>query len=123
MLITTILIIIAGYFAASMNSVRVHYRKSLYSKWFPNKRSFFDESISWKNKFKRGDRNKGPRFLFSTTFLSFLTDFYNLSKFLVIVSLILGIQFYTPMFGIYDVIINYIIFALSYEGFKKFLVG
>lgn len=118
-----ILILLAGFFAASMHSVRVHYRKSLYSKWFPTKRNFFDESISWKNKFKRGDRNKGPKFLFSTTFLSFVTDFYNLSNFLMILSLIVGISFYTPMFGFYDILTNYLVFTISYEGFKKFLVG
>lgn len=122
-MITLLLIVVAGFFAASMNSVRVHYRKSVFSKWFPSKRNFFDESVSWKNKFKRGDRNKGAKFLFSTTFLSFLTDFYNLAKFITIVSLITSTIFYVPFFGLWDVAIFYLTFALAYEGFKKFLVG
>jgi hypothetical protein len=122
-MITLLLVLIAGFFAASMHSVRVHYRKSLYNKWFPTKRNFFDEGTSWKNKFKKGDRNKGNRFLFSTTFLSFLTDFYNLSKFLMILSLVVGMSFYTPTYGFLDIVINYVVFALSYEGFKKFLVS
>ena len=122
-MITLLLIIVAGFFAASMNSVRVHYRKSVFSKWFPSKRNFFDEGVSWKNKFKRGDRNKGAKFLFSTTFLSFLTDFYNLAKLITIVSLITSAIFYVPIFGIWDVVIFYLTFALAYEGFKKFLVG
>lgn len=122
-MITIVLIIIASFFAASMNSVRVHYRKSLYSKWFPNKKNFFDEGVSWKNKFKRGDRNKGARFLFSTTFLCFLTDFYNFSKFMMVLSLILAGFFYTSTYGPLDIIIGYFVYALGYEGFKKFLVG
>lgn len=122
-MITIVLIIIASFFAASMTSVRVHYRKSLFSKWFPTRRNFFDESVSWKNKFKRGDRNKGAKFWFSTTFLSFLTDFYNLSKLLMILCLITSMSFYSPLYGMWDILINYAIFALSYEGFKKFLVG
>lgn len=122
-MITIALLIIASFFAASMTSVRVHYRKSLYSKWFPNKRNFFDESVSWKNKFKRGDRNKGAKFLFSTTFLSFLTDFYNLSRLLMLLSIMVAMCFYTPMFGLWDALISYGIFSLGYEGFKKFLVG
>lgn len=122
-MITIVLLIIASFFAASMTSVRVHYRKSLYSKWFPNKRNFFDESVSWKNKFKRGDRNKGAKFLFSTTFLSFTTDFYNLSRLLMLLSIMTAMCFYTPMFGLWDALISYLIFSLGYEGFKKFLVG
>jgi hypothetical protein len=122
-MITLLLVLVAGFFAASMHSVRVHYRKSLYNKWFSTKRNFFDEGISWKNKFKKGDRNKGSRFLFSTTFLSFTTDFYNLSNFLMILSLIVGMSFYTPIYGFWDIAINYLVFALSYEGFKKFLVS
>ena len=122
-MISILLLVVAGFFAASMHSVRVHYRKSLFSKWFPTKRNFFDESVSWKNKYKRGDRNKGSKFPFATSFLSFVTDFYNLSKFIMVVSLITSITFYVPLFGYWDILINYAFFAVSYEGFKKFLVG
>jgi hypothetical protein len=120
---TILLIIISAFFLASANSVRVSYRKSIFNKWFPSKRKFFDESISWKNKFKKGDRNKGDKFLLSSTFLSFLTDFYNLAKFIAIVSLITSIFFYKPMYGILDIIIIYLIFSISYELFRKIIVS
>lgn len=90
-----------------------HYDKSIFSNLNPN---FWDPSVSWKSKYKDGDPKKGEKFLFSTTFLSFLTDSYHgiksLILFLMVISLnivygqniligvIISLLIYTFVFGI-----------------------
>lgn len=43
-------------------------------------RQFWDNEISWRNKYKNGDKTQGPAFFGSTTFLAPFTDGYHLMR-------------------------------------------
>lgn len=122
-MITLILIFISGLLNASMNSVRIYYKKSIFNKLFPKNRQFFDESVSWRNQFKKDTRNRVPRFIFSNTYLSFVTDFYSLCRFFMVLCFIIGIINYTQIVNpIADVILLYLVYSIANEQGKKFMV-
>ncbi len=64
---------------AVQDTITFHYDQSVFHTVRP--RQYFDPAISWRNKYKDGDPDKGPRFFGSTTFLVWLTDFWHLLKF------------------------------------------
>jgi len=43
---------------------------------------WFDPGVSWKNKYKNGDCNAGPRYPLSTSMLVMFTDQYHLNNFI-----------------------------------------
>lgn len=45
---------------------------------------FWDTRLSWKNKYKNGDKTQGPRFWKSTTWLVFVTDGWHLLQFIML---------------------------------------
>jgi hypothetical protein len=85
--------------------------KGLNDKWF-------NPALSWKNKWKNGIAKQGERFLGSSTIFAFLTDFWHLSKFLMIVSYILSICFYSILFSVWiDAILFFLITTITFEIF------
>lgn len=104
-------VLISALFAVWEKNI-VHYHRSIFNN---EKTNFWNLSESWKNKYKDGDPTKGPKFLFSDTFLAFLTDGYHLIKSIiislfmlilsintenVIINLFIGILIYTFVFGL-----------------------
>ena len=116
-----ILVLIAGMFNAIMDLCG-RYDETVFSK-FPKTRKFIDSSISWKNKYKNGDKNQGSRFLFSTKFLVFLTDMWHLSKTSMLLLLSLSIVEYNPIFVWYlDFPIYWIAFGTSFTIFYDYVL-
>jgi hypothetical protein len=74
MIFAFLLILIAGFCEGLMDSLQFHYKS-----FFKND-LFWNPEISWRNKYKDGDPLKGPKFLFSTTFLVSLTDGWHFMK-------------------------------------------
>ena len=115
-----IFVLIAGMFNAIMDLCG-KYDYTIFSK-FPRMRKFMDSSESWRNKYKNGDRSQGPRFLFSTKFLVFLTDMWHLCKTLMLFFLSISIVKYSPMIVWYlDFLIYWIAFGTSFTIFYDYL--
>jgi hypothetical protein len=55
-------------------------------------RQFWDNNISWRNKYKNGDPQQGPAFFGSTTFLAPVTDGYHLMRATSRYSAVVGIS-------------------------------
>ena len=73
------LAVIAGAAKAIMDTYTHHYDTSFFAKT----KSLFFAKDSWRNKYKDGDKNKGEKFLFSTTLLCFTTDVWHLAQSIV----------------------------------------
>jgi len=121
-IISIILIIIAGICNAIMDVLKTRYNTSIFTEL--KYQQWLKPSLSWKNKWKDGDINKGPRFFGSSTFFSFITDFWHLSKTIMLVCIMLAIVFYVPLFTWYfDFAIYYISFTIPFEIFySKILI-
>ena len=78
MIVTAILIALAGLLNGASDSLKFHFDQSFARNW---KALFWDPDISWRNKYKNGDPKQGRAFFGSTTFLVFLTDAWHLLKF------------------------------------------
>jgi hypothetical protein len=66
-----ILFLLAGCFEGIMDHLQFHFDKNNY---------FWNPSLSWKNKWKNGDKSQGERFFLSSTVFVFTTDGWHLMK-------------------------------------------
>ncbi len=72
-----ILVCLSAIAEAGMDKLQFHFYESIFS----NKRhKYWNPSISWSNKYKDGDPEKGEAFPFSTTLLVCLTDGWHCLK-------------------------------------------
>jgi hypothetical protein len=76
---TVILLAAAAFFNAVMDKLQHHYGESIFpqdwqEKFLWGSRQYWDPKESWKNKWKDGDKAKGPKFPFSHSAFVFLTD-------------------------------------------------
>jgi|2_EtaG_2_1085320.scaffolds.fasta_scaffold02313_2 hypothetical protein len=110
---------LAGLAEAIMDTVQFHYGKSIFSKFDPY---FWDPSISWKNKYKDGKPEAGPRFQGSTTFFVGLTDGWHLAKLCRNLFLFIGIFFLAYTYcDLWSVVLHVILCRLIYGiGFTVF---
>ena len=114
--ITLILIALAGICNAIMDVLKTKYNNSIFLNW--RNQTWFKPSLSWRNKWRNGDPSQGPKFFGSTTFLVFLTDFWHLSKFCMLMLISLALVFREPMFAWYiDFFIYYCTFTIIFEIF------
>jgi len=70
-----------GYCNSVMDKLAHHYSTSRFSQ--KKNQLWWDPDISWRNKYKDGDPDKGPKFFGSTTFLVFTTDAWHFYKWLM----------------------------------------
>lgn len=91
-------IAIAGFAEAVMDKLQFHYNKSIF-KGFRNQ-IFWNPKLSWRNKWKNGNKEEGERFLFSSSLLVGLTDGWHLMKSIRTLGLFLGLFFvvFEPIF-------------------------
>jgi len=80
LVISLVMIFIAGFFEGVMDILQFHFHSSIFS-LMPN-RYYWDPVISWRNKYQDNDPLLGPRFPLSTTFLVGLTDAWHTFKLL-----------------------------------------
>jgi len=85
--------IMAAVCNAVMDTLAFHYSTSKFKGFNP---LFWDVTKSWRNKYKNGRKDEGPKFFGSTTFLVFTTDAWHLFQFisnsLIIVSIVILAQ-------------------------------
>jgi len=114
--ISLIILAFAGICNAIMDVLKTRYNTSIFIDW--KHQTWLKPSLSWRNKWKDGDKTKGPRFFGSSTFLVWLTDFWHLAKMLMLVAISFAIVFSEPMFAWYiDFFIYYCTFTIPFELF------
>jgi hypothetical protein len=86
---SVLLIILAGLFKAAADKMSHHHELSI----FKNFGDWFNPSVSWRFKWKGGNKKNGERFWLSSTWLVFLTDGWHFFNFLMIWSVVLAIVF------------------------------
>ena len=132
-MITSILLLAAGILNAVMDKIAFNYKSSIFKDLNPR---FWDVKQSWKNQWKwplqpyTGWYYFGlytPRykenFPYSNTFLVWATDAWHLAKALMLGCIILGIVFYSPMFGwLIDAVVYYCIFTLAFTYFYSYIL-
>ena len=88
-----ILILVSAVGKSVMDKLQFHYSKSIFSK-FKNQQ-FWNPEISWKNKWKNGNKLQGESFFLSSTVLVFTTDAWHLFQNIFLNLLFLGLFFIT----------------------------
>lgn len=122
--VSLIFMIFAGIFNACMDVSKERWSTSIFR--FIGNEKWMNPAISWKNKWKNDGSGKytKEKFFGSSTFLVWLTDFWHLSKALMILSICLSIIVYNPIFNWYiDLVIMYLSFTITFElFFSKVLI-
>ena len=75
-----ILIVGAAFSNAVMDTLQFHYQKSIFSGASYNQ-EFYNPKISWRNKWKNGDRQQGEKFPGSSTCFVLFTDAWHFAQF------------------------------------------
>lgn len=122
-----LLIGIGGFSDALIDTILFHYDISI----FRNNRFnqyFFDNRISWRNKYKNRDEHQGSKFIGSTTIFVMFTDAFHLFKFIrkicIFISVALisyfqkDILFLVLMLFIYWIFYG-LVFTVFFEHFKS----
>lgn len=70
---------VSGFLDGTVETISHHY--SYFKRVFPNTNDgFWNPEISWRNKYKLGDPNLGPKFIGSKTIFAWSTDAYHLLR-------------------------------------------
>lgn len=72
--------LLAGVCMGVMDTLQHHFSVSI----FRNRGNFWNPKESWRNKYRNGEKEQGPKFPFSTTALVFLTDAWHFFQFLML---------------------------------------
>jgi len=120
--VSIILLVLAGIFNAIMDVLKTRYNSSIFIDW--KHQNWLKPSLSWRNKWKNGDKSKGERFFGSSTFLVWITDFWHLAKMLMLLCISFAFIFYSPMIAWWiDWFIIYCAFTVPFEIFySKILI-
>lgn len=115
MMLSLVLIMIAGVCNSIMDTLQFHYGASCFSNLNP---FFWDPKESWKNKWKNGDRSQGEKFFGSSTFLVCFTDAWHLFQTFMLLCFSFAIVLYSPMVNWWvDAIIYHAVFGIVFELF------
>ena len=122
MVISILLMIFAGFWNSVMDVLKTRYNTSIFASW--KHQTWLKPSLSWRNKWKNGDKSKGEKFFGASTFLVWLTDFWHLAKMLMLLGIAFAIVFYEPIVAWWiDWFILYCAFTVPFEIFySKILV-
>ena len=116
--ITLILIVFAGICNAFMDVLKTRYNRSIFNNLSWKWEKWINPAVSWKNKWKNGNIEEGPKFFGSSTFLVWVTDFWHMVKMLMLVCIMFAVVFYFPIVSWWlDVIILYFAFTKTFELF------
>jgi hypothetical protein len=121
--ISIIFIILAGICNACMDVVSFRWFTCVFCNGKPANERWFNPSLSWKNKWKPLSTTE-ERFFGSSTIFVFLTDFWHLCKFLMLLFITGAIVFYHPIINWWgDLLLIYSIFTVIFElFFSKILI-
>lgn len=86
-----LLTIISAISKAIMDKLQFHYDTSVFKNL--KQQEWWNPTISYKNKYKKGEKNNGPAFFGSTTIFVFLTDAWHFFQSIFLNALFLAIMF------------------------------
>lgn len=121
-----LLIAIAGFSDAIIDTILFHYDISKFKNPKFNQ-SFWNNTISWRNKYKNQDEKQGAKFIGSTTVFVMFTDAFHLFKFIRKICLFSSVAIISfvaenPLQLVFILFIYWIffglIFSLFFEEFK-----
>lgn len=114
--VALILVFVAGLCKGMADALMFHYNKT-WARQFNWKETYWNPSISWRNKYKKNIVMLGPKFFGSTTFLVFLTDGWHLLQSIMITCIIVALAVFPGMLD--NIILDFILFRLIFFlGFK-----
>ena len=96
MIATGIFMALAGIFNAAMDVASFYWHESVFNNGNEKFAHFTNPKMSWMNKYKDFDPEKGPKFPGSTTIFVWTTDLWHLCKSLMLLCFAFAILFYTP---------------------------
>ena len=115
--ISLILVAFAGICNAIMDVLKTKFNKSIFRNW--KNQQWVNPELSHLNKWKYVDGFwAGEKFFGSSTFLVWLTDFWHLAKFLMLLLVSFAIVLYSPIIVWWaDWFIFYCAFTIPFEIF------
>ncbi len=116
-----ILIIIASVAKAVMDKVNFHFERSIFNNPEKFNPLFWNPVISWKNKWRDGNSEKGEKFLFSSTILVFTTDAWHRFQSIMLFSLFIGLYFIFSDSSLYNNLIHLIITSIMFRFIFTFV--
>lgn len=86
---------------------------------------FWDNSISWKNKWKNQTPEQGEAFPLSSSLLGFLCDGWHITKLFWLLHVFAAVVFYKPItnYFVLDINLLYFSFGLGHEFFWRVMKG
>ena len=79
-LLTGSSMLVSGMLDGSIESISYHYDNGFKRRLPKANNQFWDPSLSWKNKYKNGNCELGPKFVGSTNVLAWTTDGYHMLR-------------------------------------------
>ncbi|HXB40323.1 MAG TPA: hypothetical protein VNZ49_07250 [Bacteroidia bacterium] len=79
-LVTGSSMLISGMLDGTIESINYHYDNGFKNRFSKINNQFWDPSLSWKNKYKNGNCELGPKFTGSTTIFACTTDAYHMLR-------------------------------------------
>ena len=119
-MISVLLILIAGIFNACMDVLRYRYDTSIFRFW--KNQNWVNPSLSWPNKWKPTTKIGD---LIMSTVLVWVTDFWHLCKFLMLMAIMSSVVLYQPHLINWwvDLLLIYSTFTVIFEIFySKILI-
>ncbi len=102
MIILFILVFVAGFAKAVMDTLLFHFYKSVFSKEGDIQNWFWCPDLSWSNKYKDHNPSLGPKFWGSTTCFVLFTDGWHLAQSVLLLTLFTSIVLYKPILSYPD---------------------
>ena len=108
---------LVGLFEAIMDKINFHFENSIFS--LMKNQQFWNPKLAWRNKWRNGNKEEGPRFLLSSTLLVFTTDAWHLMKFFRNLCLVLAMLNLLNLgwVGLVAIIIGRVLWGITFEYF------
>ena len=113
MLITIGLLILTAFFNRCMDTVAYHYDYSIFRRL---KRQWWDLTISWRNKYKFGNKCYWLKYRFPFAWLIIITDAWHMFKFCMVTTLCLTIIYALNAGILIDCSLSFSLFMLVLFG-------
>ena len=84
---------------------------------------FWDNSVSWANKWKNHNPEQGETFAGSSTIFVTFMDGWHLIKFIWLIHIFAAIVFYSPItdYFIIDLLVYYLTYGVGHEAFSRLI--
>ena len=108
---------LVGLFEAVMDKINFHFENSIFS--LMKNQQFWNPRLSWRNKWRNGNKEDGPKFFLSSTLLVFTTDAWHRMKFYRNLCLVLAMLnlLNSGWVGLVAIITGRVLWGVTFEYF------